>query len=221
MKTRKNTIRICLVEDERLLLETLRWAFHHEEDFEVCAALESAEVALRIVNWTLVDVLLVDLDLPGMNGADLVFRISNQHPALKILVLTGCEDRPTVLSVIRRGACGYLVKGRPASEIIRAVRELVGGGAPMSPPVARMIVEEMKCKVAPSKEGGQEEDPMLTGREVEILGWTALGHTRGHIGKTLGISPATVHSHMKNIYGKLSVHNRTEAINRARDLNIL
>jgi len=214
-------LRICLVEDERLLREALRWAFHRETGFEVTGAHESAEMALRVVKWKQVDVLITDLELPGMNGADLVFRLSREFPDLKILVLTSSEDRPTVLSAIRRGACGYLVKGRPVSEIVDAVRDLAAGGAPMSPQVARMLLEELRVG-SPFPPGGETSvKPVLTGRETEIVRWIALGHTRQQIGDTLCISPATVHSHIKNIYAKLRAHNKTEAMNRARDLQIL
>jgi len=219
--SRTDKIRICLVEDEKLLLETLRWAFHRAADFEVCGALPSAELALRTVKWASVDVLVADLELPGMNGGDLVCRLSQEFPGLKILVLTGREDRATVLSAIRRGACGYLVKGQPATEIVAAVREMVGGGAPMSPQVARMLLEELRGGAGRLTGEETTGNSFLTRRETEIVRWIALGHTRHQIGETLSISSATVHSHIKNIYSKLRAHNKTEAMNRARDLKIL
>jgi two-component system NarL family response regulator len=217
----KGRTRICLVEDDPLLLEALKRTFLREMDFDVCGVLTSAEVALRTVEWSRVQVLIVDLELPGMNGADLVSRLSDGFPDLKILVLTSSGDRPTVLSLLRRGACGYLMKGRPAAEIVEGVRELMAGGAPLSPHIARMLVEEIQCKNRTTQdEPGSVRDD-LTSREMEGLGWVALGHTRDIIGRTLGISSGTVHSHIKNLYGKLRVHNRTEAINRARDLRLI
>ena len=212
------TTRICFVEDDHVLLEGLRGAFEGEKDFEVAGAFRTAERALADVDWSTVDVLIADIDLPGMNGIDLVTRLAVQHKHLQILVYTIAEDRPTVLSAIRRGAHGYIVKDSPASEVVAAVRELLDGGAPMTPRIAREIIRELQP--APKDENAPAAD-MLSEREQEILNWVALGHSRTKIAQTLYISPATVHSHIKNIYAKLQAHNRTEAINRARDLGVL
>lgn len=212
------TTRICFVEDDGVLLEGLRRAFEGERDFKIAGAYRTAERALSQADWRAIDVLIADIELPGMNGVDLVTRLAVQHKHLQILVYTIAEDRPTVLSAIRRGAHGYIVKDSPADEVVAAVRELIAGGAPMTPRIAREIIRELQP--APKNDKAPAPD-MLSEREQEILQWVALGHSRSKIGETLFISPATVHSHIKNIYAKLQAHNRTEAINRARDLGVL
>lgn len=210
--------RLCLVEDDHVLLQGLQRAFEGESDFAVAGAFRTAERALADVDWSAVDVLIVDLDLPGMNGIDLVTRLAVLHHHLHILVYTISEDRPTVLSAIRRGAHGYIVKGSSSALLVKAVRELLDGGAPMTPRIAREIIRELQPPAGKDKPAASDT---LSTREQEILQWVALGHSRNKIADTLFISPATVHTHLKNIYAKLHAHNRTEAINRARDLGVL
>lgn len=212
------TTRICFVEDDGVLLEGLERTFKHETDFQIAGSYRTAERAWLEADWHMINVLIIDIDLPGMNGIDLITRLASQYRHLLILVYTIAEDRPTVLSAIRRGAHGYLVKDSTAGDVMASVRELLAGGAPMTPRIAREIIRELQPAARPEMMPGAE---VLSARELEILQWIALGHSRGKIAGTLFISPATVHSHMKNIYAKLQAHNRTEAINRARDLGVL
>lgn len=214
--------RLCLVEDDQVLLSGLRETFEREPDFTVAGAYLTAERALRDADWATIQVLIVDIELPGMNGVDLVTRLAVKYPHLQIMVYTIAEDRPTVLSAIKRGATGYLVKGSSSSALVTAVRELLQGGAPMTPKIAREIIRELQPRAEePAEDSEEEREMLLSDREREILQWISMGHSRAGIARTLNISAGTVHSHIKNIYTKLQAHNRTEAINRARDLGEL
>ena len=210
--------RICFVEDDAVLLRGLISAFEKEEDFEVAGGFLTGERALAEIDWSTVQVLIVDIELPGMSGIDLVARLSGDYPDLQIIIFTIAEDRPTVLSAIKRGACGYLVKGLSSAGLVSAVRECLAGGAPMTPKIAREIIRELRP--VESDQAGSGDDT-LSEREQEILKWIALGHSRKQIAQTLFIAPSTVHTHIKSIYVKLQAHNRTQAINRARDIGML
>ena len=181
---------------------------------QVTGAYATAERALAQTDWTHVNVLIVDLGLPGMSGIDLIGEVSGDHPQVNILVYTISEDRSIVLKAIRRGAHGYLLKGEAPQELVDPVRTLMKGGSPMSPKIAREIIRELQPgKVHP-------ECP-LTPREIGILRLVANGHTNSRIGQILRISPQTVHTHLKNIYEKVHARNRMEASNKARDWGVL
>lgn len=222
------TTTIAFVEDDHVLLKGLQDTFEREADFKVAGAYLSAERALGDADWANIRVLIVDIELPGMNGVDLVTHLTVKHPHLQIMVYTIAEDRPTVLSAIKRGAQGYLVKGSSSAALVAAVRELLEGGSPMTPKIAREIIRELQPRGDSPRsartaetDAAEDQASLLSDREREILQWIAMGHSRSGIAKTLSISPGTVHSHIKSIYVKLQAHNRTEAINRARDLGEL
>jgi DNA-binding NarL/FixJ family response regulator len=210
--------RICFVEDDKVLLEGLVNTFASQQAFDVAGAFGSAEDALQQMDWNSVEVLVVDIELPGISGVDLVTRVALEHPELRIMVYTIAEDRPTVLAAIKRGATGYLLKGSSASVLVTAVRDLLAGGAPITPKIAREIIRELQPASTDAQVDEHRAETLLTRREQEILGWVAQGHSRDKIAALIGISAGTVHTHIKNIYAKLQAHNRTEAINRARDL---
>jgi DNA-binding NarL/FixJ family response regulator len=193
-------------------------AFEKERDFAVAGGFLTAERALAEIEWATVGVLIVDIELPGMSGIDLVARLSGDYPHLQIIIFTIAEDRPTVLSAIKRGACGYLIKGLSSAGLVSAVRECLAGGAPMTPKIAREIIRELQPVESSQTRSGSE---ILSEREQEILKWIALGHSRKQIAQTVSIAPSTVHTHIKNIYVKLQAHNRTQALNRARDIGML
>lgn len=212
---------VCLIEDEPLLLDALYRMFKRQPDFKMVGSYLSAERALADTKWEDVNLLIVDLELPGMSGIDLISRLAGNYPGLKILVFTSSEQRPIVLSAIRLGACGYLLKELPVKEMLAAVRELLAGGAPMSSVIARMLIEEFQDIPRAFPQSEKISGGVLTSRETEILHWISRGLSRHQIGETLFISPATVHTHTKNIYNKLEAHNRTQAINRAKDIGLL
>jgi two-component system NarL family response regulator len=208
-------MKICIVEDNKPLLENLRILLEGEPGFSVTGVYSSAEEALKKAQWDDADILLADIDLPGISGVDMIRRIRSEHEKLQILVYTISEDRNTVFSAIKAGAMGYLLKGCPPRDLVESLRCLYQGGAPMSPKIARKVIGEMQSP------GSKPEGELLSQREKNILSGIAVGRSYKEIGQTLSISPHTVHTHIKNIYEKLQAASRSEALKKARDLGVI
>lgn len=208
-------IRIIIIEDDPLLLENLGDLLNRREGFQVIAMHRSAEDALASTLWKEADVLLVDMELPGISGVELILQARKRHPELMPLAYTIHEDRDTVFAALRAGAYGYVLKGCPVIELEHAIRELVRGGAPMSPPIARRLLDQFLQSTR--KDSGD----LLSSREISLLRLLSDGLIYKEIGDKLGISPHTVHTHIKNIYGKLHASDRQHALRRARMLGYL
>lgn len=206
-------MRVAIVEDDAVTRETLKLLLTNEPQIDDVQAFESGESFLNSPLDIDCDVLLVDLDLPGMHGTELIQKVKLERPDLDILVYTIYEDRENVFAAIKAGASGYILKGRSARDLIESLLVLQQGGAPMSPRIARKVIGEFQ-KIA------VEENP-LSPKENRIIRYIEEGLTYNIIAERLGISPHTVHNHIKNIYGKLHASNRIEALNRARKIGIL
>lgn len=180
-----------------------------ERDFQVVGAYGSAEEALEGLATLLPDVMLVDIDLPGMNGIDLIREVKGRRPKVELMAFTIFEDRETVFSAIKAGASGYLVKGSPPREVVESLHTLYQGGAPMTPRIAKKVLLEMRGQC-------EEESESLTSRERAILLKIQQGLSYREIAADLVISPHTVHTHIKKIYEKLQAHGRDEALLKAR-----
>ena len=202
---------IAIVEDNPTLLENLRLLLQGEPGCVVDGAWQSGEEALAAPGWAEMDILLADLDLPGISGVELIGQMKSQHPHLNCMAYTIYEDRATVFAAIKAGACGYLLKGSTPRELIEALRDLHDGGAPMSPKVARKVIHHFQELAG----GGSTEDG-LTGREQDVLRCLEQGQSYKEIGMAMGISAHTVHSHIKHIYEKLQSCTRAEAMRKAR-----
>jgi two-component system NarL family response regulator len=206
-------MRVAIVEDDSVTRETLKLLLANEPQIDEVVVYDSAESLLKVLDSAVIDVLLVDLDLPGMHGTELIQKVTQVLPNLDIMVHTVYEDRENVFAAIKAGASGYILKGRPARDLIESLLVLQQGGAPMSPRIARKVIGEFQ-KIA------VEENP-LSPRENKIIRFIEEGLTYKIIAERLNISPHTVHNHIKNIYEKLHAGNRTEALNRARKIGIL
>jgi DNA-binding NarL/FixJ family response regulator len=208
-------IRIIVVEDDARLLESLARLLEKRADFHVTATHTSAEEALAANRWNEGDVLISDIDLPGISSVELIAKAKAANPELLPLAYTIYEDRDTVFAALNAGAFGYLLKGCSAEYLETSIRDLVRGGAPMSPAVARRLLDRFLQDSPP------EPAEALSPREVELLRCVAEGLLYKEIGEQLGISPHTVHTHIKNIYGKLHATDRQHALRRARMLGYL
>jgi two-component system NarL family response regulator len=206
-------MRIAIVEDDSVTRETLKLLLTNEPQIDDVLVFESGEAFLAALDTVDINALLVDLDLPGMHGTELILKVKQDRPELDILVYTVYEDRENVFAAIKAGASGYILKGRSARDLIESLLVLRQGGAPMSPRIARKVISEFQ-KIA------VEENP-LSSKENRIIRCIEEGLTYKIIAERLGISPHTVHNHIKNIYGKLHAGNRVEALNRARKIGIL
>jgi DNA-binding NarL/FixJ family response regulator len=203
-------IRVAIIEDQRPMRETLAAIVGGAPDLDLVGRYASMEDALPALARLEPDVVLADIKLPGMSGIDGVRRLKAMKPATQILMLTVFADNDSVFDAICAGASGYLLKDTPREKLLTSIRELAAGGAPMSGEIARKVVT-MFQHIAPVKRDG----PELSDREVEVLRLLADGHVYKTAADTLGISPDTVRFHVRNIYEKLHVHTKSEAVQKA------
>jgi two-component system NarL family response regulator len=207
-------MRIALVEDNEVTRETLKLLLAGEPTIMAVDTYATAEEALSRLELFPPDVLLVDLDLPGMHGTELIQRVKQMLPRVEIMVNTIFEDRDTVFAAIKAGASGYLLKGSTPRELVESLQNLHQGGAPMSPKIARKVIQEFQNS---SEEG---ENP-LSARESAIVRSIEQWLSYKEIAERYCISPHTVHTHIKNIYEKLQANGRRDALKRARKFGII
>lgn len=207
-------IRIAIIEDDDALRLNYRLLLGGEPEMEVVGDFGNAEETLRGLDLSTVDILMVDLGLPGMSGNELIRKVKSRMPDLEIMAHTVFDDRENVFSAIKAGASGYILKGSTPRELIEALHTLYAGGAPMSPQIARAVIREFQSD--------RGEDPyLLSPRERDILRDMERGLTYKEIGSQMHISVHTVHTHIKHIYEKLQAKNRREAFSNARKRGIL
>ncbi|MCB0795388.1 MAG: response regulator transcription factor [Flavobacteriales bacterium] len=200
--------RLAIVEDESGIRGMLCELFSGEDDLEVVAAAGSVEQALDPLRSMRPQVVIMDINLPGMSGIDGVSVLRAMLPEAQFLMYTMHDEDDSVFEALKVGANGYLLKSASPAELLRAVREVLQGGAPMSAYVARRVVSHFQ------RSGVAQELPELSSRENEVLMLLADGLLYKEIGSRLGIAVGTVKQHIHRIYEKLHVQNRTEAVNR-------
>lgn len=208
-------MKICIIEDNLQLLDNLRLLLKGEPGFTVVGAFPSAEAALEADAWAGSDVLLVDIELPGVSGVELIRGIHPQYPELQILVHSISENRTTVFAALKAGAMGYLLKGASPRELIESMHTLHLGGAPMSPKIARKVILDLQGKKH------LNASDLLTQRELDVLNGIARGRSYKELAQALGMSPHTVHAHIKHVYEKLHAASRSEALEKARSLGVI
>lgn len=208
------SMRVAIVEDDPLLRGNLRLLLGGERDIDIVADYGSAEDALDDVGRADPEIMLVDIDLPGMSGIEFIRRVKPGRRHLEIMAFTICEDRDTVFAAIKAGASGYLVKGSTPRELVESLHMLHEGGAPMSPRIAKKILLELRGEP-------EEEQAGLTARERSILTHLRAGLSYREIAELLGLSPNTVHTHIKKTYEKLQAKGRDEALLQARRRGLL
>jgi DNA-binding NarL/FixJ family response regulator len=200
-------LKVSIVEDDAKLRETLVRYFARQSSFRCVNAYPNAEVALADIPQNLPDVVLMDINLPGMSGIECVSRLRQAVPSLKIIMLTVFEEDEQVFQALSAGAFGYLVKSNRPAKILDAIREVYEGGSPMSAHIARKVVQSLQTQSVV-----RTETDMLTAREMEVLQGLSCGHPYKEIASELGISLSTVRTYIQRIYEKLHVHSQTEAV---------
>jgi DNA-binding NarL/FixJ family response regulator len=200
-------INVAIVEDEDEVREGLAVLINGSEGFRCIQTFSSAESALPEISKNKPDVVLMDINLPGMSGIECISKLKVPRPDLPILVLTVYDDDEKIFESLRAGASGYLLKKTPPVKLLEAIMELHNGGSPMSSSIARKVVEAFQT-MGPSSEEAQN----LSKREQEILSFLAKGYRYREIADRLFISIETVRTHLRNIYEKLHVRSRSEAV---------
>lgn len=209
MNSHTAAIQIALVEDHAELRDSWAQVINRAPGFRCAGTYATGEAALAAMPALRPAVVLMDLNLPGISGVECTARLKAALPKTQILVLTAYGETDRIFDALRAGASGYLLKRTTPQELLAAVQEVVAGGAPMSPEIARKVVESFR-RSSPVPRGEDE----LTPREREVLALLSGGLTDKEIALRINVGYETVRSHMKHIYDKLHVHSRTEAVVR-------
>ncbi|HRP89351.1 MAG TPA: response regulator transcription factor [Edaphocola sp.] len=206
MIKKETDIQIVLIEDDEVIRESFEFLLNAEEGYAVEKTFSNAIDAIQNIKKYNPDVILLDIQLPGITGIEALPKLKEVVPEAAIIMLSVNEHQDAVFNALANGASGYLTKNTHPEKIIEAIKEVMLGGGPMSAHIAKMVVNSFRKST---------ESP-LTRRETEILELIVAGKTRRKIADELFIDPETVKSHMKNIYAKLEVHSKEDAIKTAK-----
>jgi len=200
-------ITIAIVEDNDQLRGTLVRVLNRAEGIQCVSQFANAEDALKALPQEKPNVVLMDINLPGMNGVECVRQLKQLCPTTQVIMLTVYEDTENIFNALAAGATGYMLKRTPRAELLEAIRDVLKGGSPMTTHIARKVVQSFQRSVAATQ--STEE---LSPREKEVLDCLAQGFLYKEIAEKLGISYETVHTYIRRIYEKLQVRTRTEAV---------
>lgn len=215
---------VVVIEDDRRTRQRICDAINAHDDLLLAASFGEALPAMTWIAHNPVDILLTDLGLPDGSGIDVIRACAKVHPACEIMVITMFGDDRNVLSSIEAGATGYVLKDSDQFDVMQAMRDLRAGGSPMSPLIARKVLNRALQGTAsalpePEKKTGMKE--FLTSREADILNLIARGYTYAETGQQLSITLSTVQTYIRSIYGKLAVNSRSQAVLEAHKLGLL
>ena len=205
-----SAINVAVIEDHREFREYLSALLNGTEGFHCTGSFRSMEEALRRLSFNLPDIVLADIGLPGISGIEGIQILKGQHPQLLLLTLTVYEDDERIFDALCAGASGYLLKKTAPARLLESLREAVQGGAPMSPEIARRVVDLFREIRPPDRAEYQ-----LTPHETRILKMLVEGHNYKTAAAELAVTPSTINFHLRNIYEKLQVHSKTEAVVKA------
>jgi DNA-binding NarL/FixJ family response regulator len=208
--TPTNLVKIAIVEDQDKIRQGLELLISGAPGYTCTGAYGSMEAALERLDRTPPDLALVDIGLPGISGIEGIRLLRALHPKVIPLVLTVYENEERIFDALCAGACGYLVKGMPPARLLESLREALNGGAPMSPHIARRVIAHFQPPHRPAPAGYD-----LTPHEVRILRLLVDGHHYQSAAGELRVSVNTVRFHLRNIYEKLQVHSKAEAVAKA------
>ena len=204
-------ISVSIVEDNDKLRGTLAKVIGRAEGFRFVSDYANAEDAVADLPKAKPDVVLMDINLPGMNGVECVRKLKSILPQLQVMMLTVYEDTENIFNALAAGANGYMLKRTPTKELLEAIREVNRGGSPMTTHIARMVVQSFQKPVAPAS-ASADDLAELSEREQQVLDLLAQGLIYKEIAEKLNIGYETVHTYIRRIYEKLQVRTRTEAV---------
>ena len=211
-------IRIMICEDVKDVREGFRYLLNMDSEIKVVAAYASAEELLQgILKLGAPDIILMDIELPGMSGIEATARVKELYPTASILILTIFEEEEKILHAVQAGATGYILKNTKPGELITQIKTLYKGGSPISPNVARVLLQEFQRDYS----SRSHEDYNLTAREKEIVGGIVEGLTYRQIAEEYNISGATVKKHILHIYKKLNVRSKVEFMKKVMDSDLV
>lgn len=214
-----DSIRVLIADDHPVFRFGMRALLNAMPDTEVVAEATSGHEAVAMASSTQPDVILMDINMPGVNGIEATRRIREAHPNMHILIVTMLED-DSVFAAMRAGAHGYMVKGAEPAEVLRAIRAVAGGEAIFSPGIAERLIHFFAEPPLAAQASAGPPFPELTDREREVLTLIAQGLTNSAIAERLILSPKTVRNYITEIFSKLQVADRAQAIIRARDAGL-
>ena len=204
-------IKVAIVEDNDQFRSALEAIVNQEKDTTLTGSYTSAEKALSALEQTPPDIAIIDISLPGMRGTELIVRLKDKLHHTQFMVCTIHDDNDTIFEALKSGASGYILKDPvTAEEIVKAIHDLYDGGSPMSPFIARKVIGTFQKPMI------SDASSLLSQREKEVLELVAKGLLYKEIAQRLTISTETVKKHLKNIYQKLHVQNKVEALNKFR-----
>lgn len=204
-------IKIAIVEDNPQFRTALETIVTSQPDIQLTGSYESAEKAMIALPANIPDIVIADISLPGMRGTELIVRLKTKMPHTQFMVCSIHDDNETIFEALKSGAAGYILKDPiTADEVVKAIRDLYKGGSPMSPFIARKVIHSFQRPAI------NDEHSLLSKREKEVLELLAQGLMYKEIAEQLGLSTETVKKHLKNIYNKLHVQNKVEALNKFR-----
>jgi DNA-binding NarL/FixJ family response regulator len=208
-------IRTAIVEDDPASRQMIVSLLQADPNYSVIAEFADGGAATAALAELALDILLVDIGLPDVSGIEVIRKLKEVSPGCSALVITTFGDEATITSALEAGADGYLLKGTPLDELKRDIAALRDGGSPLSPMIARKLLNRLHATAADAKPDAGAETA-LTRREHEVLEMIAKGFSYAETSNICGISVGTVHSHLKSVYRKLEVHSKTEAVYEAR-----
>jgi len=215
-----DTIRVMIVDDHPTFVQGLQVVVSTTESIAVVTVAENGAEAVEQAAELQPDVILMDLHMPVMNGIDATAQIKATSPNIAILVLTMLEDDDSVFAAMRAGASGYLLKGADKDEIVRAIQAVFAGEMIFGPGIAQRVMRYFQSQPTQHEADPSAAFPQLTERERQLLGLIAAGHDNSTIASELVLSRRTVRNHISNIFSKLQVAHRAQAIVMAREAGL-
>lgn len=212
-------IRILLIDDHTLFRSGIKALLQRQTDFEVVGEASDGLEGVKLVEQTPADIVLLDIDMPSMNGLEALAQIRESHPQLAVLMLTVSEDFDTLAESLRLGAKGYLLKNVDQEFLLRSIRSVCSGNSVMSPQMMTKFVTHM-AHHDNNEQRGTGTQETLTRRERETLGWLARGYSNKEIARTLNLAESTVKVHVQSILRKLGLTSRVQAAIYAIENNI-
>ncbi len=208
--TNRNIL-VSIIEDDDTIRSGYSFLIGKTEGYEVVSSYSSYDAAAHKIASDKPDVILLDIEMPGTNGVDAIPRLKKLLPHAHVLILTVYESEKMIFEALANGASGYLTKNTPSAKIIASIKEVKDGGGPMSINIAKMVIRSFQ----------KNQESPLSKRETQILEEISVGKSRSQIANELFIDLETVRSHIKNIYVKLNVNSRADAIKAARENRLI